>query len=360
MTKIYEWVDRREAIRNRHGVESVLEGDAHRAFVTDCVRFDRDMIREIVDTLIDLRLGPKASEVVAQQSQPAEPQPEGDVPEWFTEAIRDEWFATDEEIAKQYRLFTSELLTKAAAEARDAPEWRKQFAIRVRKRIREGGCWSAEFVEQVAREESAIIESAITRRVAEATADKDRRIAELEGICGVGGSIGQAQAWLSVYEECERLGLTSVSTFSNGLDRVLKFIRNLHQQCSVETEKESKFVPESQSPDGRAELRAQLTNLRQQLATATAEVTRLRHVESNLTAHADSNAQAAVSRGNECERLTRELDASTEYHANFRSKIDEALGSPRYGGDMLSNIVTGITKLREEVTRLTEHKEPTK
>jgi len=54
----------------------------------------------------------------------------------------------------------------------------------------------------------------------------------------------------------------------------------------------------------------------------------------------------------EVERLKGELDAGTEYHARFSSKVDAALGSPRYSGDLLSNIVTGITTLREEVSRL--------
>jgi chromosome segregation ATPase len=49
------------------------------------------------------------------------------------------------------------------------PEWQKQIAIRIRDRIRATGCWSAEFVEQVVREECEPLEAEIARRVKEAT-----------------------------------------------------------------------------------------------------------------------------------------------------------------------------------------------
>jgi hypothetical protein len=47
-----------------------------------------------------------------------------------------------------------------------------------------------------------------------------------------------------------------------------------------------------------------------------------------------------------CVRASRELEASVEYHANFRDKIDKALGQPRGDGDILSAILFEIEKIK--------------
>lgn len=49
MPSIAEWIDRREAIRTKYGVESVLEGNAHREFVKECAHFDVEFIRYVLE-----------------------------------------------------------------------------------------------------------------------------------------------------------------------------------------------------------------------------------------------------------------------------------------------------------------------
>jgi hypothetical protein len=46
-------------------------------------------------------------------------------------------------------------------------------------------------------------------------------------------------------------------------------------------------------------------------------------------------------------RTKRELDAAVEYHANYRKKIDMELGEPRCSGDMLSNHLIAIRRLKK-------------
>ena len=52
-----------------------------------------------------------------------------------------------------------------------------------------------------------------------------------------------------------------------------------------------------------------------------------------------------------CVRVSRELEASVEYHANFRDKIDKALGQPRGDGDILSAILFEIEKIKGDAER---------
>ena len=47
----------------------------------------------------------------------------------------------------------------------------------------------------------------------------------------------------------------------------------------------------------------------------------------------------------EVDRLQRELDAAVEYHDNYTSKIDKALGQPRHGGDLLTEHLREIERL---------------
>jgi hypothetical protein len=50
--------------------------------------------------------------------------------------------------------------------------------------------------------------------------------------------------------------------------------------------------------------------------------------------------------------LKKELDAAVEYHANYRKKIDIALGEPRGSGDMLANHLEAIAKLHSAIAEL--------
>ena len=47
-------------------------------------------------------------------------------------------------------------------------------------------------------------------------------------------------------------------------------------------------------------------------------------------------------------RLRAELDAAVDYHSHYSGKVDKALGQPREKGDLLSNHVRAIEKLRSE------------
>lgn len=46
-------------------------------------------------------------------------------------------------------------------------------------------------------------------------------------------------------------------------------------------------------------------------------------------------------------RTKRELDAAVEYHTHYRHKIDIELGEPRDYGDMLSNHLGAIRRLKK-------------
>jgi phage shock protein A len=50
--------------------------------------------------------------------------------------------------------------------------------------------------------------------------------------------------------------------------------------------------------------------------------------------------------------LKKELDAAVEYHANYRKKIDIALGEPRGSDDILANHLEAIAKLQSTIADL--------